>query len=41
MFSLENELKTKFDWEEQSFTNGCGRLDLEGSTLLANITKFF
>jgi len=41
MFSLENELKTKFDWEEQSFTNGCGRLDLEGSALLKPILPNF
>jgi len=41
MSSLENELKTKFDWEEQSFTNGCGRLDLEGSPLLKPILPNF
>ena len=41
MICLEDELKKKFGWEEQAFTNGCGRLDLNGSPLLKPISPNF
>ena len=41
MICLEDELKKNFGWEEQSFTNGCGKLDLNGSPLLKPISPNF
>ena len=42
MSSLENQLRNNFEWEEQSFTNGCGKLNFEGGlSLLKPISPNF